>query len=109
MTLGRHGVVWFTRWGRRHLPPAIGHITPDGRVAERPVRHAGDPETILAAPDGDLWFTTEFPRRIARMTPHGKVKTWRRGAAAAGSIALGPEGNIWFAAADQDTVAAFHP
>jgi virginiamycin B lyase len=109
MTLGRHGVVWFTRWDRRHLPPAIGRITPDGRLTEYTLRHVGNPGAILAAPDGNLWFTTEFPRRIGRMTPHGKVKAWRRGAAAAGAIALGPEGNIWFAAGDQDMLAAFHP
>jgi virginiamycin B lyase len=109
MTLGRHGDVWFTHWNRRHLSPAIGHITPDGRVTERTVRHLGSPWSILAAPDGNLWFTTEFPRRIVRMTPHGKLKVWRRGAAAAGAIALGPEGNIWFGAGDQDTLAAFRP
>ncbi|HET7121383.1 MAG TPA: hypothetical protein VFI17_09060 [Solirubrobacterales bacterium] len=109
MTVGRHGVVWFTHWARRRLPPAIGHITPDGQVSERPVRHLGNPGRILSAPDGNLWFTTEFPRRIVRMTPHGQLKAWRRGAAAAGSIALGPEGNIWFAAGDQDTVAVFCP
>jgi streptogramin lyase len=37
------------------------------------------------------------------------VKTWRRGTAAAGSIAVGPEGNIWFAAGDQNTIAILHP
>jgi virginiamycin B lyase len=109
MALGRRGEVWFTRWARRYLPPAIGHITPGGRIVERPVRHVGEPRSILVAPDGNVWFTTEFTRRIVRMSPGGKLKAWRRGAAAAGAIAPGPEGNIWFAAADQDTIAAFHP
>jgi len=109
LALGRHGEIWFTHWSRRYLPPAIGHIAQDGRIVERPVRHVGDPRSIFVAPDGNVWFTTEFTRRIVRMSPGGKLKAWRRGAAAAGAIALGPEGNIWFAAADQDTIAAFHP
>jgi virginiamycin B lyase len=109
MALGRRGELWFTHWSRRYLPPAIGHIAPDGRIVERPVRHVGEPQSILVAPDGNVWFTTEFTRRIVRMSPGGKLKAWRRGAAAAGAIALGSEGNIWFAAADQNTIAAFHP
>lgn len=109
IALGRRGEVWFTHWSRRYLPPAIGHITPNGRVIERAVRHLGEPDSILVAPDGNVWFTTEFTRRIVRLTPGGRFKAWRRGAAAAGTIVLGPEGNIWFAAGDQDTIAAFHP
>jgi streptogramin lyase len=109
MALGRQGEVWFTHWSRRYLPPTIGHITPDGRIVERAVRHIGEPRSIFVAPDGNVWFTTEFTRRIVRLSPGGKVKAWRRGAAAAGAIALGPDGNIWFAAGDQDTIAAFHP
>ncbi|HEX3042875.1 MAG TPA: hypothetical protein VHP56_12375 [Solirubrobacterales bacterium] len=109
MALGRRGEVWFTHWSRRYLPPTIGHITPDGRIVERAVRHLGEPGSILVAPDGNVWFTTSFTRRIVRLSPGGKLKAWRRGAAAAGTIELGPEGNIWFAAGDQNTIAAFHP
>lgn len=109
MALGRHGEVWFTHWSRRYLPPTIGHITPDGRIVERAVRHLGEPRSLFVAPDGNVWFTTEFTRRIVRLSPGGKLKAWRRGAAAAGTIELGPEGNIWFAAGDQNTIAAFHP
>jgi virginiamycin B lyase len=109
IALGRRGEVWFTHWARRYLPPTIGHITPDGRVVERAVRHLGEPRSILVAPDGNVWFTTEFTRRIVRMSPGGKLRAWRRGAAAAGVIVLGPERNIWFAAGDQDTIAAFRP
>ncbi|HET8954895.1 MAG TPA: hypothetical protein VFN18_04470 [Solirubrobacterales bacterium] len=109
IALGRGGEVWFTHWSRRYLPPTIGHIAPDGRIVERAVRHIGEPGSIFVAPDGNVWFTTSFTRRIARLSPGGKLKVWRRGAAAAGAIELGPEGNIWFAAGDQDTLAAFHP
>lgn len=109
LTLGRHGAVWFTHGSRRYMPPAIGRLDKNGKVTEFPLRHHGSPGSILAAPDGDIWFTTDFPSRVGRMTPRGKVKIYRRGGAAAGAIALGPEGDLWFAAIDQDTVAVFRP
>jgi len=108
LTLGRGGNVWFTHGPRRNQPSAIGRITPSGRITEYTAR-GNFFGSIVTGPEGNLWYTTEFPRRIGRMTPRGKVKTWRRGAAAAGSIAVGPEGNLWFAAGDQNTIAIFHP
>jgi virginiamycin B lyase len=108
LTFGPGGDVWFTLGFGRRGRDAIGRIGPSGHIVEHELPH-GTPETILAGPEGNLWFTTEFPRRIGRMTPRGKVTTWRRGAAAAGSIAVGPEGNLWFAAGDQNTIAVVHP
>ena len=108
LTLGRGGGVWFTHGPRRNQPSAIGRITLSGRITEYTAR-GNFFDSIVTGPEGNLWYTTEFPRRIGRMTPRGKVKTWRRGAAAAGSIAVGPEGNLWFAAGDQNTIAIFHP
>jgi virginiamycin B lyase len=108
LTLGPGGDVWFTHGPRRSRPSAIGRITQSGRITEYTAR-GNFFGSIATGPEGNLWYTTEFPRRIGRMTPRGKVKTWRRGAAAAGSIAVGPEGNLWFAAGDQNTIAIFHP
>jgi virginiamycin B lyase len=108
LTLGRGGDVWFTHGPRRYQPSAIGRITRSGHITEYTARGNIFP-SIITGPEGNLWYTTEFPRRIGRITPRGKVKTWRRGAAAAGSIAVGSEGNIWFAAGDQNTIAILHP
>jgi streptogramin lyase len=108
LTFGPGGDVWFTHGPRRHRPSAIGRLSRSGRITEYTVR-GNFFGSILTGPEGNLWYTTEFPRRIGRMTPHGKVKTWRSGGAAAGSIALGPEGNLWFAAGDQNTIAIVDP
>jgi virginiamycin B lyase len=108
LTLGPGGEVWFTHGPRRHRPSAISRITRSGRVTEFTAR-GNFFGSIVTGPEGNLWYSTQFPRRIGRITPEGRVKTWRQGAAAAGSIAVGPEGNLWFAAGDQDTIAIVRP
>ncbi len=84
-------------------------MTPSGQVAEFPLhkrgRPGGTPWTIIAGPDGNLWFTEYEPARIGRITPRGKITQWRRGGAAAGSIAVGPEGNLWFSSGQTETIA----
>lgn len=97
MALDRRGNVWFTHWSRRHLPPAIGRLSPDGSVVEYPVRHVGELGGITVKPNGDLSFTTEFPRGEGRMTPSGKVIALRRHhpprGAHARTVALGGGGS----------------
>jgi hypothetical protein len=44
------------------------------------------------------------------MTPGGRVRLTRRGAAAgAGSVTVGPDGNVSFGDYEQNTLAGFRP
>lgn len=102
------GDVWFTH-RRPGLPSAIGRLSPTGRFTEYDVRGRGLFESLVLAPDGNLWFSIGPPDRIGRMTPNGKLTTWRRGGAATGYSAVGREGSIWFASVEQNTLAIFRP
>lgn len=57
------------------------------------------PAGIVAAPDGNLWFTESNVGRVARITPDGSVTEFTVGTAndAPTSITVGPDGNLWFA------------
>ncbi len=56
------------------------------------------PYTIVAGPDGNLWFTESVGNKIGRITPSGVITEFPVPTAASGpyGIALGPDGNIWF-------------
>jgi virginiamycin B lyase len=77
-------------------------------VTEYDVPGGGQFESLVLARDGDLWFSIGYPDRIGRMTPSGKLTTWRHGGAATGYSAVGSEGDIWFAGPEQRTLAIFH-
>jgi virginiamycin B lyase len=97
IALGRHGNLWFTHWSRRHLPCAIGHLSPEGSVVEYPVRHVGELTWVSIERNGDLSFGTEFPAGEGRMTPSGKLISLRRHHQARGShartVAIAGEGS----------------
>src|ERR1700748_2809154 len=95
---GADGNLWFTDQGRR---PAIGRVTPNGRITEfRRGLAGGEPFEIAAGPGGDMWFTQQGRHpAIGRIPPSGRITEFRR-ALPPGSvpfgITAGPGGPVWF-------------
>jgi virginiamycin B lyase len=110
IALGKGGAVWLGLGRHGGKPAAIARLYPDGKLARHEVEGVGEVGTLLVDRKGRLWFSSEFPRRIGTMTPAGKVKLTRRGAAAgAGAVTLGPGGDVWFGDYEQETLAGFRP
>jgi virginiamycin B lyase len=60
------------------------------------------PASIVAGPDGNLWYTDNAIPQIARMTPAGRVTVYpvpMTGVATSG-ITVGPDGALWFTVTD---------
>lgn len=69
------------------------------QVVEFPVPTAASrPYTIVAGPDGNLWFTESVGNKIGRITPGGLITEFPVPMAGSGpyGICVGPDGNIWF-------------
>jgi streptogramin lyase len=58
-------------------------------------KDGGDPISIAAGPDGNMWFTELFGR-IGRITPSGAVTEFKGLPQLVGGIAAGPDGALWF-------------
>ncbi len=58
-------------------------------------KDGGDPQAIVAGPDGNVWFTEVFGK-IGRITPSGQVTEFAAPPDLPGGIAAGPDGALWF-------------
>ncbi len=77
-----------------------------GQVTEFPVAQGfpgtppGFPGNAMArGSDGNVWFSTNNPVTIGRITPAGQVTQFAdptAGATLAGDFTLGSDGNLWF-------------
>jgi len=56
------------------------------------------PYTIVAGPDGNLWFTESVGNKLGRITPAGVITEYPVPTAASGpyGIAIGRDGDVWF-------------
>lgn len=102
ITPGPGGYVWFTEG----LADKIGRLRPGGRVEEvattaesHPRGTSDGPAWITAGPEGDIWFTQSNPAGISRLTPDGLLTEFRLPIEPRRpiGIALGSDGNLWFA------------
>jgi streptogramin lyase len=81
------------------LPGSAGNA-PVGAIREIPIH--GKAADIAAGPDGNLWFTQNFPvpdAAIGRITPSGQVTRFSAGLSPGTNpleIVAGPDGNLWF-------------
>src|SRR5438876_287612 len=110
---GADGNFWFTEFSADR----IGRITPAGVVNEFTVAPGSGPLDIVSAPDGNLYFTERFTDRIGRINPlagsdaaiqSSFTDTFATGITAGSgptSIAVGPDGNVWFSEFNTDRVA----
>jgi streptogramin lyase len=126
---GPEGNMWFTARGLSDGPApratvAIGRVSPSGEIAEfSKCLHGGPPftgpESIVAGPDGNMWFTSVTSRRlpsigtppaIGRITPSGEITEFRGLGSEPKSIVAGPDGRIWFAGGESsETIERITP
>jgi virginiamycin B lyase len=94
------GSVWYSESSANE----IAELIPGGRTKEFPLPSGFvQPGPIVVGSDNNLWFADVsgvFPNQLAaigRLTPSGKIKEFQTPfSQALQSIALGPDGNIWF-------------
>ena len=82
------------------LTAAVGAAAQTGSIVERAVPTANSqPVSIVAGPDGNLWFTEFRGNKIARMTIGGDVTEFPIHTANSqpDDMDVGPDGNVWFA------------
>jgi virginiamycin B lyase len=102
---GPDGALWFSEEGRPlghgKFENRIGRITTSGEVSEFPVPFGQSTEALAADPRGLIWFTTDAGyigsiSTTGEVGPHGcALNTCATGVQ---SIALAPDGTLWFAA-----------
>jgi virginiamycin B lyase len=104
MTVGPDGNVWVPELAA----DMIARVTESGAVTEFAVPTAGaQPYLITPGPDGNLWFTENNFNTIGRVTTAGVVTEFplppplgtsppNAQGELLGSIAAGPDGNLWF-------------
>lgn len=117
---GPDGAFWFaeaspytTHTGSIVYGNRIARITSNGTVTEFEIPTPdANPDDIVAASDGDLWFTELIGNRIGRITTSGKIIEYslpltageKRGMVfpprgrtlGPRGIAVGPDGALWF-------------
>lgn len=93
ITPGPDGNVWFTEPNVN----AIGRITPDGAVSQFMIPTPDSrPSDITAGPEGKLWFSEQGASQIGSVTVGGVIGELSTRSPANG-IALGADGDLWFA------------
>jgi streptogramin lyase len=103
ITAAPDGSLW---WGGQG---AFGHLVAGGAMTSIPYPSAWSTgrfgDTVLAGPDGNLWFTeyttASTPAaadHIGKITPSGTITEYAVTHANNGpdAMAIGPDGNIWF-------------
>jgi streptogramin lyase len=82
LVTGADGDIYFTSLASRELPsisdpPSIGRITPSGEITQIYAGVRGEARSILAGPDGAIWFSAggDEIQRLAPIT--GPVNTFR--------------------------------
>ena len=83
----------------------LGRRVPEstvGRVTRHPLAANAEAHSIVAGPDGNLWFAFN-DRRIGRMLPDGTVATFTHPQVdGLVDLVAGPDGNVWFTFAGDD-------
>lgn len=100
---GRGGTMWFTNFSRSE--PGIGRIASDGTFREFSSGLPQDarPYSIIAGPDGNMWFSDSRGVAIGKITPQGTITEYIASEYAhryAKGIAFGPGGEPWILAVD---------
>jgi streptogramin lyase len=97
---GADGNLWFTE----RQNDKVGAVDTDGRLVHEYFVPGVDPKPagIAAAPNGDIWFTTQgtgdnLTNSAGRITPSGRVIMYELFECACfpSGITTGPDGNLW--------------
>jgi streptogramin lyase len=92
ITTAADGNFWFTE------ADGIGRISPGGDATSFDlVEGTGAPRALTAGPDGNVWFVTEEPAAVGRISPSGSVTMFPlSGEGQPSAITTGPAGDLWF-------------
>lgn len=102
---GPDNALWFAEGGDGNTPNGankIGRIDPNtDKITEySPPTPDSGPAYIAIGPDGDLWFTEQFPSQIGRIDPNNPTAITEYTTPTSGSdpwnIITGPDGDLWF-------------
>ncbi len=124
--MGPDGGLWFTEnafdaFGSSVNSGVIGRLSGRGRITlyflprPRPGLTGATPYSIVAGPDGAMWFTERDGNAIGRITTTGHIREYplptgrpmrngvgrddipgRTGSSEPGDIVTGPDGALWF-------------
>jgi virginiamycin B lyase len=112
---GPDGALWYAGYAyvsNTVFVPVVGRITIGGAVTDFSAAAAKAgvqlPVSIVAGPDGALWFSDATPTSpprggIGRITTSGVVTEYALPSSLPGAITRGPDGALWFV--DQQTNA----
>jgi len=108
IALGPDGNFWIAEGIGR-----IGRMTTNGTLTDfsAGISTNGLPFSLVAGPDGALWFTELFTNKVGRITTNGVVTEFSLPSLSAASIDLtaGPDGNIWVAEYHTNQIARITP
>ena len=102
---GPDGNIWFTQQSNSTMDlGGIGRIATDGtglmefNAGLTSNGYGSGLHSIVAGPNGNLWFTAQITAKIGRITPTGTITEFPVGVpgAAPTAITVGPDNNIWF-------------
>jgi virginiamycin B lyase len=112
ITAGPDGALWFTAalpgvFGGNPTRPEVGMVTQAGAIQIFPLPVGQDPGAITTGPDGNLWVTPAAQPSgsgsvLDRITPTGILTTAAPVDYNGGlnlsitSIAVGPDGAVWY-------------
>ncbi len=87
-------------WFSENFTNQIAHLTLSGAVTEFGVSTIQEygATSIVAGPDGNIWFTEMTQGKIGRMAPTGTLAEFKLPVLTAlpFDITVGPDGNLWF-------------
>jgi virginiamycin B lyase len=92
LTTGTDGNVWFL------APDVVGRVTPSGTVSTVAIPEPhGSPRSLVAGPEGTLWFGDYGRSALGRVAPDGTVTELAVPGARTNPVPFsGPDGRIWF-------------
>lgn len=85
--------------------PAAPGSSPSFTILEYtvPTSNAG-PLSIVAGPDGALWFTEAFAPNIGRIAVNGSITEYPVGGHGQNFLSVGPDRNLWFTQSGPDVI-----
>ncbi|HEX7832018.1 MAG TPA: hypothetical protein VF787_20345, partial [Thermoanaerobaculia bacterium] len=92
LTNGPDGNIWISA----HDSAKVGRLTPSGTLTQFPLPFSYDsPNGIVAAGDGNLWFTSNFSW-LRKITPAGVMTDVSNNLGASGMIGLDGSNRLWW-------------
>ncbi len=117
LAVGPDRSIWFagTRRGPGQPVDVVGRSTADGQITEFALPPRDEAElgisSIVAAQDGNLYFTEPNANRIGRVSTAGEIfeLTLPNPGSRPRTIVAAPDGALWFTEEGGDRVARFNP